>query len=130
MPSSRTSAPFVGLIDGQIRTSTSTRGHFLCDWNRSLLSAFALSTSATIDSSRLVPVNRSAERGQRIQISRRVVTDEMSRPCTEQDERRSHGDDGSTHHGGAPVILFHSEKKFLRNSYWLEVSWIALSWTE
>jgi len=54
---------------------------------------------------RLLPINRSAERGQRIQISRRVVTDQIDRPCAEQDKRRSNGDDGSTDHGDAPAIL-------------------------
>ena len=69
---------------------------------------------------RLLPVNRSAERGQRIQIRRRVVTDQIDRPCAEQDKRRSDGDDGSTDHGAAPVILARLDKKSeLRNVYWL-----------
>ena len=54
---------------------------------------------------RLLPVNRSAERGQWIQISRRVVTDQIDRPCAKQDERRRNGDDGRTDHCGASAIL-------------------------
>ena len=54
---------------------------------------------------RLPPVNGGAERGQRIQISRRVVTDQIDRPCAKQDERRSNGDDGSTDHCGASATL-------------------------
>jgi len=50
----------------------------------------------------LLPVNRSAERGQRIQIRRRVVTDHIDRPCAEQEKRSSDGDDGSPDHGAAP----------------------------
>jgi len=69
---------------------------------------------------RLLPLNRSAERGQRIQIRRRMVTDQIDRPCAEQDERRRNGDDGSTDHGAAPVILARLDKKSeLRNVYWL-----------
>ena len=54
---------------------------------------------------RLLPVNRSVERDQRIQISRRVVTDQIDRPCAKQDEGRSNGDDGGTDHGGASASL-------------------------
>jgi hypothetical protein len=53
----------------------------------------------------LLPVNRSAERSQRIQISRRVVTDQIDRPCAKQHEGRRNGDDGGTDHGGASAIL-------------------------
>ena len=68
----------------------------------------------------LLPVNRSAERGQRIQIRRRVVTDQIDRPCAEQEKRRSDGDDGSPDHGAAPVTLARLDKKSeLRNVYWL-----------
>jgi len=64
---------------------------------------------------RLLPVNRSAEWGQRIQIRRRVVTDQIDRL-----KRRSNGNDGSTDHGAAPVILARLDKKSeLRNLYWL-----------
>jgi hypothetical protein len=46
-----------------------------------------------------------AERSQRIQISRRVVTDQIDRPCAKQHEGRRNGDDGGTDHGGASAIL-------------------------
>ena len=59
---------------------------------------------------RLPPVNRSAERGQRVQIRRRVVTDQIDRVCAEQDKRRSDGDDGSADHGAAPVSLVRLDK--------------------
>jgi hypothetical protein len=32
-----------------------------------------------------------------------VVTDQIDRPCAEQEKRRSEGDDGSPDHGAAPV---------------------------
>jgi hypothetical protein len=71
---------------------------------------------------RLLPVNRRAQRGQRSQIWRRVVTDQIDRVCAEQDKRRSDGDDGSADHGAAPFILARLDKKSeLRN-----VSWLAL----
>ena len=58
----------------------------------------------------LLPVNWSAERGQRIQIRRRVVTDQIDRPCTEQEKRSSDGDDGSPDHGADPVTLARLDK--------------------
>ena len=68
----------------------------------------------------LLPVNRSAERGQRIQIRRRVVTDQIDRPYAEQEKRRSDGDDGSPDHAAAPVTLARLDKKLkLHNVYWL-----------
>ena len=54
---------------------------------------------------RLLPVNRSAERGQRIQIRRRVVTDQIDRPCAKQEKRRSDGDDGGPDHGATLLLL-------------------------
>jgi hypothetical protein len=60
--------------------------------------------AATSDSCVLLPVNRSAERGQRTQISRRVV-DQIDRPGAKQDERRHNGDDRGTDHCGASAIL-------------------------
>ena len=53
-----------------------------------------------------------------MQIRRRVVTDQIDRPCAEQDKLRSNGDDGSPDHGPAPVILARLDKKSkLRNVY-------------
>ena len=41
------------------------------------------SLSLLVTQPRLLPVNRSAQRDQRIQIRRRVVTDQIDRPCAE-----------------------------------------------
>ena len=60
---------------------------------------------------RLLPVNRSVERGQRIQIRRRVVTDQIDRPCAEQDNRRSDGDDGGPDHCVSAIILARLDNK-------------------
>ena len=54
---------------------------------------------------RLLPVNRSAERSQRIQIRRRVVTDQIDRPCAKQEKRCSDGDNGGPDHGATLLLL-------------------------
>ena len=49
-----------------------------------------------------------------------MVTDQINRPCAEQEKGRSDGDDGSPDHGTAPVTLARLDKKSeLRNVCWL-----------
>jgi len=76
-----------------------------------LISVMQRQSQASLDALPcLLPVNRSAERGQRIQIRRRMVTDQIDRPCAEQEKRSSDGDDGSPDHGAAPVTLARLDK--------------------
>jgi hypothetical protein len=74
-----------------------------------MVSPSALAVLRLITSSNLVgrATGRSHERGQRIQIRRRVVTDQIDRPCAEQDKRRSDGDDG----GPDPITLARLDNK-------------------
>jgi hypothetical protein len=64
----------------------------------------------------LLPVNRSAERSQRIQISRRVVTDQIDRPCAKQHEGRRNGDDGAVRIMAVLPLFWKSQR---HNLYWL-----------
>lgn len=46
-----------------------------------------------------------AQRGQRIEVSRRMVAHEVGSPHAEENERRGDRNDGGTDHDGAPFIF-------------------------
>jgi hypothetical protein len=53
----------------------------------------------------LIPLNRSAELGQPVQIRRRMIANQIDRPCAEQDKGRSERDDDSADQWLLPLFL-------------------------
>ena len=51
----------------------------------------------------LIPVN--AERSQRVEVRRRMITDDVDRPGADQDERCNHRNDGGADHDVAPFVF-------------------------
>lgn len=54
----------------------------------------------------LLPINVRAERSQRVQVCRGMITDQVDGPDADDDEQCDHGDYGSADHDVAPFIVF------------------------